>query len=128
MPYYVVAGGIVQCSHGGQSKIPSGNPKLQVSGNAAVTTGMEVGIPFLPLGSPPTPNNPAPCPQMLQPPAVGPSPCSATMAAIAGLSQKLTIDGVAVLLDSASGLAINPADPAAKWSISTPGQQLLQEA
>ncbi len=128
MAYYVVAGAIMQCSHGGQSKIPSGNSKLQISSAAAVTFGMELGVSFLPPTAPPTPNNPAPCTKTFPPPASTPSPCAATLAALSGVSTKLTVDGAGVLLDSATGLATNAADPAAKWTVSTPGQQLLQES
>ena len=41
----------MQCSHKGQARSPSGDTRLTVSGNGAVTFGMEAGISFAP-GSP----------------------------------------------------------------------------
>src|SRR5262249_52354738 len=130
MPSVVVVGAIVQCSHGGKSKLRSGNAKLKVKGAAALTPGIEVGVAFLPVGSPPTPDNPAPCAKLANVggPHPPPSPCMATVAATPeGISTKITVDGVGVLLDTASGQATNTNDPNATWSISEAGQAVLKE-
>jgi hypothetical protein len=114
--YYVVAGAMLKCTHGGMAPIPKGDSRLQISGAAAVTAGMEAGVSFA-AGTPPC----------LFATAGGPSPCTATQAATSGISTKLTVGGVGVLLDSASGLATNAQDPSAQWSVALAGQQLLQE-
>jgi hypothetical protein len=128
MPKVVVVGGFLECSHGGKTKISSGNEKLKVNGSAVVTLGLETGYAFLPANSPPTPDQPAPCPKLAAagtPPP--PSPCSATLAATAGVSTKIKVDGNGVLLDTGSGPAVNANDPGAKWKISDAGQALLGE-
>lgn len=127
MAFVVVAGAMVQCSHGGQSKFPSGNPKLKIGGAAAVTAGMEAGVPFLPFGSPPTPDNPAPCPVQTTSTPPAPSPCTATLAATSGISTKILVGGLGVLLDSASGNTVNATSPGT-WSIVNAGQALVKEA
>lgn len=128
MPNIVVVGGFVECSHGGKSKIKSGNAKLKISGAEAVTMGMEVGLSFLPANATPTPDNPAVCTRLADagsPPP--PSPCSGTMAATVGISTKIKVDGVGVLLDTASGTATNRNDLDAKWKISDAGQTIMKE-
>jgi hypothetical protein len=125
MPLVVVEGGIITCSHGGQTRLSSGSQKLTIGGHAVVTSGMEVGIAFTPVGSPPTPANPAPCP-IVTPPANTPSPCTATVAATAGVSTKITVDHQGVLLDSASGNTVNAQSPGT-WSVASAGQTLVQE-
>ncbi len=119
MAFYVVAGATLKCSHGGMAKIPSGNSKLQLGGAAAITAGQEVGVSFA-AGSPP-------CPWVNPSPPGNPSPCTATVKALSGVSLKLTVDGLGVLLDSAQGLATNATDPSATWSVANAGQTLLQE-
>lgn len=113
-----VAGAMIRCSHGGTARLPAGSVKLQVSGNGVVTAGQEVGVSF----APGAPTVVTPCP--LQGPS-NPSPCTATQAAVSGLSALLQVDGAAVLLDTATGPAVNPSDPAATWSIADAGQSLL---
>lgn len=126
MPKVVVVGGFIQCSHRGLTRIHSGNPKLKIGGAAVVTQGQETGYAFLALGSPTTPDQPAPCTQ--PPDATGPSPCLATLAATQGVSDRIKVDGTGALLDTATGPATNRTDTAAKWNISDPGQTLLSEA
>lgn len=125
MPRVVVAGAILQCSHGGQVRLSSGNSKLQVSDKAVVTAGMEVGLSFAPLGSPPTPSQPAPCPIQGPGSPPPPTPCTATLAATSGVSQLLTVDGAGALLSSAGGNTVNSTSPGT-WSIADPGQTLLE--
>jgi hypothetical protein len=120
MPLVIVQGGILQCSHKGQARLPTGDTRLAVSGNGAVTAGMEVGISFAP-GSP---TAVVPCP-FPDPKSGSPSPCAATMAATGGSSSILGVGNLPVLLETASGLATNPGDPAASWSVADAGQQLL---
>jgi len=127
MPNVVVEGGFLECSHGGKTKITSGNQKLKINNSAVVTLSMEVGYAFQPFGSPPTPDNPAPCPiQTTSTPPVS-TPCTATLAATTGISTKITVDGLGVLLDSASGNTMNVTSPGT-WSISSAGQTVLREA
>ena len=119
----LAVGAIIQCSHLGSLKLAQGNPKLRVSGNAVVTAGMESGLSFA-VGSP---NVVTPCPKLGPGPAFPPSPCASTGASLpSGVAVKLRVDGKGVLLDSASGLATNPNDPAASWSVASAGQTLLK--
>jgi len=113
MPKVLVAGGTLKCSHQGTAKLPKGDSRLQVSSKAAVTAGMEVGLPF------------PDCP-LKNPGTAAPSPCTATVAALpAGVSKLLSVGGAGVLLDSATGQATNPSDPSATWSVADAGQTLL---
>lgn len=114
----VVLGGVIKCSHGGQTRLSSGNSKLSVDGNNVVSQGQEVGLSFAP-GSP---GLIAPCP--FSTPG-GPSPCTATTAAIGGISTKLTVDNLGVLLDTANGTAVNAQDPSATWAVQSAGQSKL---
>jgi hypothetical protein len=120
MPNYVVQGGEVQCepspSHGGIAPFLSGSPKLAVAGHSIVVSGLEVGISFAATDTP--------CPFTFGP---FPSPCTATLAAASGVSLRLSVDGLGVLLESAQGAATNANDPAATWSVLSPGQAILQE-
>jgi hypothetical protein len=126
MPKIVVVGGFVECKHGGRTKLKSGNAKLKIGGAEVVTAGSEAGVSFIALTVPPTPDNPAPCTQ--QSPTGSPSPCAKTLPATIGVSTKIKVDGVGVLLDTASGSATNPNDPSAQWTISDAGQALMEEA
>jgi hypothetical protein len=126
MPNVVVAGGVIQCSHGGQIQFSGGASQLQVSGSGAITFGMEAGLSFA-AGSP---GVTAPCPEMTKPPPPAtpvPSPC-ASSPATAGVATLLMVGGAGVLLSSAQGPCVNPADPSAKWSIASPGETLLSVA
>jgi hypothetical protein len=113
----VVQGGQLQCSHGGVAPLPSGSPKLSVAGLGAVVSGMELGISFA--------TTLTPCPHTS---GMNPSPCTATLAATAGISIRLNIDGLGVLLESGQGGATNANDPAATWSVLSAGQTVLQES
>jgi hypothetical protein len=119
MPNVVVAGGVIQCSHKGKIKFSSGASQLQVSGSGAITSGMEAGLSF----APGAPGVTAPCPEVTSSTSA-PSPCTCS-AATAGVSTLLTVGGAGVLLSSAQGLCVNPADPSAKWSIASPGETVL---
>jgi hypothetical protein len=118
MPNVLVAGGVLACSHQGRAKLPTGDSRLTVDGQAAVVSGQEVGVSFAP-GSP---GLLTPCPFSTN---AGPSPCAATVAATAGLSTKLSVGGLGVLLDTATGTSTNPQDASATWSVSDPGQRKL---
>jgi len=115
MPNVLVVGGMLKCSHGGMLTLSSGDARLQVSGAAAVTFGMEVGLSFA-AGTPPC---------TYTTPVGAPSPCSATLPALSGTSALLSVGDIPVLLDNASGLAVNAADPSAQWSVDSAGQTLL---
>jgi hypothetical protein len=120
MPNVVVAGGVIQCNHGGQIKFSSGSSKLAVNGAGAITFGMEASLSFA-AGSP---GVIAPCTETTQstPPVL--SPCTSSPAT-AGVSTIMTIVGVGVLLSNAQGLCVNSADPKASWSIGSPGETVL---
>ncbi|HWE37625.1 MAG TPA: hypothetical protein VG406_13740 [Isosphaeraceae bacterium] len=121
MPKVVVAGAILACSHGGQAKLSGGDSRLTVSGRPAITAGQEAGVSFA-TGSP---GLVTPCPNPNKTPPPPTIPCTATVAATAGVSTLWTVGGQGVLLANATGLATNANDPAAKWSVSDPGQSLL---
>jgi hypothetical protein len=118
MANVLVVGAILACSHQGQTRLRSGDSRLTVDGQAAVVSGQEVGVSFA-TGSP---GVVVPCPLTTN---AGPSPCSATIAATGGVSTKLVVGGVGVLLDNAKGNATNANDPSASWSVSDPGQRKL---
>jgi hypothetical protein len=117
MPFVVVVGGIIQCKHMGTVKLSSGDSRLEISGSAALTAGMEAGISFAP-GSPGLIEH---CPFTT---GGSPSPCTATLTATTGVSELLTIGGVGVLLDNATGQTFNT--PLATWSIAEAGQTLVR--
>lgn len=118
MPDVVVVGGVIKCSHGGQVRLASGDIRLNVDDNGALVQGQEIGLSFAPA----TPGVIAPCPFAT---TGGPSPCTATMAATGGISTKLAVGALGVLLDTASGKAVNAQDPSAVWSIQSAGQSKL---
>jgi hypothetical protein len=111
MPQVLVSGATIQCTHGGVSSLMGGDARLTVSEKGAITSGMEVGISF----APGTPAVIIPCNFK--------TPCSATVAAIAGISTMLAVGGMPVLLDTATGIATNAAP--ATWKVASPGQTLL---
>ncbi len=123
MPNVVVVGGTIQCKHGGSVKVLQGDNRLQIASAAAITAGMESGLSFAP-GSPGL-LTPCPWPVPSATPVPGSSPCAATMAATTGVSTQLTVGGKGALLDSATGSATNPNDPAATWSVAVAGQTLV---
>ena len=108
----VVQGATLACTHQGQATATSGNAKLKIGGKPAVVSGMEgllsfTGCTFATGG--------------------GPSPCTVTSPASAGVSMKVKVDGMGVLLDTATGTAVNANDPGATWSVSDAGQTLAEE-
>jgi hypothetical protein len=119
MPNVVVSGGVMQCSHKGTLQLSSGDSRLEISGAATLTKGMEVALSF----APGAPGVLAPCPYTS--PSSAPSPCTATLAATSGVSSQLTVGALGVLLDNASGQATNANDPSATWSIADAGQTLI---
>jgi hypothetical protein len=123
MPNVLVVGGTIQCSHGGSVNLLQGDDRLEIASAAVIVAGMESGLSFAP-GSPGL-LTPCPWPSAAQPPVLGSSPCAATSAALAGVSQQLTVGGKGVLLDNATGPATNSNDPAATWSVAMAGQTLV---
>jgi hypothetical protein len=121
MANVVVVGGALSCSHQGRARLSSGDSRLTVDGQAVVVSGQEVGLSFA-TGSP---GVLVPCPLTTN---AGPSPCAATIAATAGVSTMITVGGLGVLLDTATGTATNPQDASATWSVSDPGQRKLAAA
>lgn len=123
MPTVVVAGGILQCTHGGQLKFLSGSTQMTVDNNGVVTSGMEAGLTF---GSPttPVPGMLAPC--NAQTPSTPPVfvPC-VTNPAAAGLATMLDVGNMPALLSTAIGTTVSGAGPG-KWSIGDAGQTKLE--
>jgi hypothetical protein len=115
MAKVVVVGGIVKCIHGGQLRLISGDSRLDVDGNAAVVQGQEAGLSFAPA----TLGLISPC--TYAPGGVS-SPCAIVVPATAGISTKLTVGGLGVLLDTAEGQTSN----ATSWSIQDAGQNKLE--
>jgi hypothetical protein len=118
MGQVLVAGGTIQCNHKGQVKLSSGDSRLTVSGNGAITFGMETGLAFAP-GSP---GLVSPCTATF--PNGNPAYCTATLPATAGQATLLAVGGKPVLLDNASGETANPTGPGT-WSVASVGQSLL---
>jgi hypothetical protein len=122
MARVLVNGATIQCSHGGQLQLTAGDPRLSVGGKGAVLSGAEGGLTFG-TAQAPLPGL-APCPvQTTSTPPV-PSPC-VTAPAAAGLATKLAVGNTPVLLDSATGQTINPANPGT-WSVTDAGQTKLE--
>ena len=114
MPKVLVAGATLKCSHQGSAKLPGGDSRLQVANKPVVTSGMEAGTIAFPDCT------------FKDPKTGSPSPCMGTKAALpAGVSKLLTVGGVGVVMDSASGQAVNASDPSATWSVGDAGQTLL---
>ena len=106
MPQALVAGAMINCPLQGVAPIRGGDGRLAVSGNGAITSGMEVGITL------------TGCLFPSQTP--GASMC-VSQAATAGLSTIVAVGGTPVLLDNATGLTSNFVN----WTVVDPGQQLL---
>jgi hypothetical protein len=121
----LVQGAVIQCPHGGQLRLTSGDTRLTVAGRGVVTSGMEAGLTF---GSPqtPVPGMVSPCTaQTRVPPPPVFVPCVTAAALPSGLATKLTVGSLPVLLDSASGATVSGQGPGT-WSVSDPGQQKLE--
>ena len=118
MPNVVTVAGIFKCSHKGMVHPLQGDVRLNINKSAVVVAGQEVGVSF----APGVPGLIVPCGLSS---ASGPSPCTATMKAMGGVSVQLTVGGLGVLLSNAFGQAVNPNDPAATWSVSDAGQTVL---
>jgi hypothetical protein len=124
MGIVTVQGAVIKCSHSGQLKLMTGDARLAVAGNGAVTSGMEAGLTF---GSPDTPVPGMVSPCTAQTPTSPPKfvPCVTSPALPAGLATKLTVGGQPVLLDSASGTTVSGRGPGT-WSVGSAGQQKLE--
>jgi hypothetical protein len=119
MANVVVSGGVLSCAHQGQLRLSGGDGRLSVDGNGAVLSGMEVGLSF----APGAPGVITPCP--IQSAGGSPAPCAGTVAASSGVSAKLTVGSLGVLLDSAGGNVPNPQLGTATWSVASAGQATL---
>jgi hypothetical protein len=116
MSLVVVAGAMLQCSHGGQITVSAGSSRLTVGGHGAVLAGQEAGLSFA-SASPPCTNQ-----TTTTPPA--PAPCT-TVTATGGTARKLAVGGTPVLLATASGKTTS-AGPPGTWQVSDPGQHILE--
>jgi hypothetical protein len=118
MAKVLIAGAQVQCSHKGTLQLPLGDNRFTIGGAAAILFGKEANLSL----APGAPGVLAPCP-FIDPSSGSPSPC-ATLPATAGQSQKITVGGVPVLLDSATGPTLNasPAAAGLTWSVAFAGQ------
>ena len=122
-----MVGATLACPHGGQIKLLSGDPRLQVGTANAVVSGMEVGLSFASPVSPPSPRTVTPCTAT----AAGPSnfsPCIAPQpSGPSGLARKLFVGGRPALLETATGLVVNAAfPPGLTWRVADPGQSKLE--
>lgn len=119
MSLVLVKGGTLQCGHGGVIKLSVGDPRLAVSGNGAVLSGMEGGLSFA-SGSPP-------CTNTTTDSNKAPAPCVTTPAS-AGQAKKLSVGSTPVLLATANGTTQPSAQPAtaSTWSVADPGQTKLE--
>lgn len=126
MGLVVVQGAVITCPHGGKLQLLTGDARLVVGQDGAVTSGMEAGLTF---GSPQVtvPGMVSPCTAATTttPPTFVPCVTAATLPS--GLATKLTVGNLAVLLDSASGPTTSGAGPGT-WSVSDAGQQKLEAA
>jgi hypothetical protein len=126
MGMILVKGAVIQCPHGGQLELTTGDARLTVTRNGALTSGMEAGLKF---GSPqtPAPGTISPCNAQTVPSTMPPTyiPCITSATLPAGLAMKLTVGNVPVLLDSASGPTVSATGPGT-WSVKSPGQQKLE--
>src|SRR2546429_4243222 len=111
----VVVDATIQCSHGGKAQLPKGDNRLQISNKSVVTAGQEKGISFA--------TTQTPCPFKV---GNKPSPCTATMAATAGIATLLMVGGGGGLLEKATGQATNDNDSSAAWEGVDPGQTPLR--
>ena len=118
MAKVLVAGAQLQCSHQGTLRLPFGDDRFTIGGAGAILSGKEANLSFAP-GSP---GVLAPCP-FTDPSSGLSSPC-ATLSAAAGQSQKITVGGVPVLLESAKGPVLNasPAAAGSTWKVAFAGQ------
>jgi len=118
MAKVLVAGAELQCSHKGTLQLPLGDSRFTIGGAGAILFGKEANLSF----APGAPDVLAPCP-FTDPSSGLPSPC-ATLPATTGPSQKTTVGGVPVLLDSATGPVLNasPAAAGSTWSVAFAGQ------
>jgi hypothetical protein len=122
----LVKGAVIECPHGGQLELATGDARLSVTQNGAVTSGMEAGLTF---GSPqaPAPGAISPCSAQTVPATIPPTyiPCVTSATLPGGLAMKLTVGNIPVLLDSASGPTVSATGPGT-WSVKNPGQQKLE--
>ncbi|GKQ37932.1 hypothetical protein [Streptomyces sp. A012304] len=123
MPLVLVAGAVLQCSHGGQTKLTTGDPRVTVQGQGVVSSGMEAGFQFG-AAEKPVPGMITPCTGR-SPDGSTPVPCLiAAPAPPAGLTAKLTVGGRPVLLATASGTTVSGVP--GTWKVSDPGQTVLE--
>jgi hypothetical protein len=112
----LVAGAVIECSHGGRVRISSGSSLLTVGGKQVVTADMLAGLSFGP-----GPDLVVPCPVTTKSSPPAPAPCSATLPPTRGLATCLSVDQVPVALDSAGGNTLNSQAPGT-WSVADAGQ------
>jgi hypothetical protein len=126
MGLVVVQGAVIKCQHGGQLQLLTGDARLVVGQNGAVTSGMEAGLTFGTTQTP-VPGMVSPCTAVTKTNPPAPAPCLTAATVPAGLATKLTVGNIPVLLDSASGPTTSAAGPGT-WSVGNAGQQKLEAA
>lgn len=123
MPLVLVAGAVLQCSHGGQTKLTTGDPRVTVQGQGVVGSGMEVGFQFG-AAEKPVPGMVTPCAGR-SPDGSAPMPCViAAPAPPAGLAVKLAVGGKPVLLATANGITVSGVP--GTWKVADAGQVVLE--
>ncbi|MGW4895343.1 hypothetical protein ACWEQL_24190 [Kitasatospora sp. NPDC004240] len=124
MALVLVEGATLLCSHGGQTKLLGGDPKVTVQGHGVLPGGAEAGFTFG-AAEVPVPGMVAPCPAK-QPGTGAPQPCVLVGTATpAGLAVKLIVGGRPALLASATGTTVSGLGPGT-WSVADPGQSVLE--
>ena len=119
MPKTLVAGATGSCDgpskdHSGVVTFSAGSSLLTVAGAGAVVVGREVGVTIVGY-------------LHLNKVSGAPAGCKVTQGATGGVSQKLTVQGQRVLLEGATGPALNtdPPDVLSTWKMDAAGQALL---
>ncbi|MDQ0000092.1 MULTISPECIES: hypothetical protein [Pseudarthrobacter] len=115
MSMVVVAGAVLECSHGGRITVSAGDARLTVDGHGAVPAGAEAGLSFA-SASPPCKNTT---------PEPSPAPCTTGAALPGGAARKLAVGGRPVLLATANGLTTSKG-PSGTWKVADAGQTTLE--
>ena len=108
MPTVLTKSSKLACSHQGTVQVVATQQKLTVNGDAVLVMGDLEGKPI------------SGCPVAVTPST---KPCLTVTSMLAGAATKLSVDGMPVLLDTATGLTDGV--PPGTWSVLTSGQIAL---
>lgn len=105
MPKVLTAASQLECAHGGKLQVTAGQSKLKVGGDAVL---LQPDILAATISGCTTPTNATPPTK----------PCMKVMGLDGGLSQTLKVDGVAVVLETATGSTEGVSiPPTPSWSV-----------